>query len=877
MQKHIEISMALEYEKASLWVASLAEASDGHDRDRQRLRSEFTGFRSRVGVLLEKIQSDFPDLTVHDLSHIDELWRIASLLAGEEYPINPLEAFVLGGAFLLHDAALCFEAYDGGQMGVRSTVAWKDAFAAELNRSPIAPVSEREQRADFAAVRLLHAEQAAKLVERNWNTSGNGDPVYLISDLHIRQHLGLLMGEIAASHHQNIEEVASRFASAFNAPGEFPSEWQVDGVKLACLLRCADALHLDNKRAPDFLHALRQRSGISHDHWQAQNWLGRPALDPMCPNKETVLVTSTRPFPKNEANAWWVAYDALSVADKEIHSANNLLKARVCALSKPLQIKGVRGCDRLEAMTEVVKTIGWNPCSASLHVSNVEALVASLGGEKLYGGNCEVGVALREMIQNARDAICVRRAVEPDYDGEIFITYDPESHTITVEDDGVGMSERVLTGPLLGFGTSFWSSDLVRSEFPGLISSAFRSSGRFGIGFFSIFMAAVSVTVSSRRYDGSYASTATLAFPKGLTLRPILSRGQIEGFRRSTRISIKLKTELMADPQDLMAGKGFIEASNGNGPLAGRKVSLTQYLGSLCASLDVCVKFAAVFAEPMRLHAKLPTDPKDYEEWLRRLLLADALQNPDLDSYVKVHACRLRPISTGGRQIGLAAISTRGEQANRLTFGRLTAGYLPHNLVDGSGRVILGFIETGPDSAKRSVNPLEGSLPEVVAWAAEQFTLLTTVPLDDVERFQAAGGLASFGIDSRPLARLLMFINGQRLVCGFDDIVKILRVMPVAIYKSTHGNFVEGYCSFTDFPGAALLRPLGSGWNLLNFDGDGVPASDCSIVDFIHRSAVESGLKIRWEVKRNVRQMDVFGSVDAVLAFDAESSNPPVS
>lgn len=868
MQKHIEISMALEYEKVSLWVASLADASDGHNRDRQRLRSEFAGFRSRVGVLLEKIQSDFPDLTVHDLSHIDELWRIASLLAGEGYPINPLEAFVLGGAFLLHDAALCFEAYDGGQMGVRSTVAWKDAFAAELNRSPIAPASEREQRADFAAVRLLHADQATKLVERNWNTSGKGDPVYLISDLHIRQHLGLLMGEIAASHHQSIEDVASRFSSAFNAPGEFPSEWQVDGVKLACLLRCADALHLDNKRAPDFLHALRQRSGISHDHWQAQNWLGRPALDPLCPKKETALVTSTRPFPKNEANAWWVACDALSVVDKEIKSANNLLEARGSSLARPLQIRRVRGCDRLEALTEVVKTIGWSPCSASLHVSNVESLVASLGGEKLYGNNCGVGVALRELIQNARDAICARRAVEPDYDGELFITYDPESHTITVEDDGVGMSERVLTGPLLGFGTSFWASDLVRSEFPGLISSTFRSSGRFGIGFFSIFMAAESVTVSSRRYDGAYASTATLAFPTGLTLRPILSRGQIEGFRRSTRVSLKIKPELMVNSLDLMAGKGFIEATNSNGPLVGKKVSLAQYLGSLCASLDVCVSFAEGPATSERLHAKVPSNPEDYGKWLRRLLLADALKDPDLDQYLEGHAKRLRPISIGGNQLGLAAISTRPGGPGMLTLGRHTAGFLPNNLVDGSGRLILGFIETGTDSAQRGAKALEGTSPEFNAWAQEQFKLLSTTPLDDRECFQAAGGLASFGVDSRPLARLAIFIKGQGLICGFGDVVKILRMMPVAIYKSKSGDFIEGYCSFTEIPGAALIRPLGSGWNSLKFNDDGVPASDCSIIDFIHRTAVESGLKIRWKTRKNVRAMDVMGSVDAVLAFN---------
>ena len=857
--------MSLEYERTSLWLSSLADAQDGRNGDRHRLRTEYIGFRSRVGTLLEQIRADFPDLTVHDLTHIDELWRIASLLAGESYYINPLEAFVLGGAFLLHDAALCFEAHEGGQAGLRSTVAWKDSFAAESNRSDLRIENDRQKRADFSSVRLLHADQAAKMVDHNWNKSGKGDPLYLVSDPHIRLHLGPLMGSIAASHHRSIEDVATQFSSPVNSPGEFPSEWQIDGVKLACLLRCADALHLDNKRAPDFLCALRQRSGVSHDHWQAQNWLGRPALDPLCPKKETALVTSTRPFPITEANSWWVAYDALSVADKEIKSVNKLIEARGSALCKPLQIKQVRGCDRPESMMEVVKTLGWTPCSASLHVSNIEALVTSLGGEKLYGANCQVGVALRELIQNARDAVCARREIEPGYEGEIFISYNPETKVLTIEDDGIGMSERVLTGPLLSFGTSFWGSDLVRSEFPGLASSKFKSSGRFGIGFFSIFMAAESVSVSSRRYDSGYAETSTLSFPEGLTFRPILSRGRIDGFRRSTQVSLKVKSDLMAESQDLMHGKGFVEA-NDKGVLSGKKMSLAQYLGSLCASIDVCVSFSIGVEKPERIHSKLPSNPKEYESWLRRMLFADVLQNPEVDQYLRTHAERLRPISRDGRQIGLAAISTVDRTSGWLPLGRHTANYLPKDVLDGSGPWILGFIETGTDSASRGPKPLHDLSPELNGWAREQYTLLSVLPMNETERFLASSGLASFKIDCRPLARLLIFINGTARLCGFEEIVSILQKMPIAIYKSRYGDFFEGYCSFTEFPDAALLRTMGTGWNSLEFNGDGSPASNFSIIDFIQRTAKERGLNVNWEIRKNVRPMDVMGSVDAVVA-----------
>ena len=48
----------------------------------------------------------------------------------------------------------------------------------------------------------------------------------------------------------------------------------------------------------------------------------------------------------------------------------------------------------------------------------------------------------------------------------------------------MGMSEQVLTGPLLDFGNSFWGSTLASQEFPGLIASGMKAAGRFGIGFF---------------------------------------------------------------------------------------------------------------------------------------------------------------------------------------------------------------------------------------------------------------------------------------------------------------------------------------------------------------------------------------------------------
>src|SRR6185312_14463111 len=111
-------------------------------------------------------------------------------------------------------------------------------------------------------------------------------------------------------------------------------------------------------------------------------------------------------------------------------------------------------------------------------------------GSQLYGSDSTV--AIRELIQNSADAVQARRRYEkrPSNWGTVRIGLRSEAGApwLFVEDNGIGMSEQVLTGPLLDFGTSFWRSPLASEEFPGLMAAGMQAIGRFGIGFFSVFM-----------------------------------------------------------------------------------------------------------------------------------------------------------------------------------------------------------------------------------------------------------------------------------------------------------------------------------------------------------------------------------------------------
>src|SRR5258708_6434006 len=279
-----------------------------------------------------------------------------------------------------------------------------------------------------------------------------------------------------------------------------------------------------------------------------------------------------------------LAFDAVSVLDAEIRASNNLLLSRVQkdSSSPAFNMQRVTGANAPSELSKSIETDGWTPTSARIHVGNLERLVETLGGQSLYGGGDNFAIVMRELLQNARDALAARKSLTPGFAGRILVKVTSKSNTQTfveVRDDGIGMSERTMTTALLDFGTSFWASDLVRSEFPGLRSSSFRPVGKFGIGFYAVFMIAAEVLVASRRYDEGLADVTRLHFVDGLTLRPILAKGADENYDVMSSTSVRLTIN---DPIDSLKiqwhNKGNFEHE--------RQIPLLSYLAAITAALD---------------------------------------------------------------------------------------------------------------------------------------------------------------------------------------------------------------------------------------------------------------------------------------------------
>ena len=160
-------------------------------------------------------------------------------------------------------------------------------------------------------------------------------------------------------------------------------------------------------------------------------------------------------------------------------------------------------------------------------------------------------IFLRELISNASDACDKLRyeaqldasSMEDDPDLAITITPDARRKTLTVADNGVGMTRDELIenlGTIAGSGTAKFAARLAEAEKD--LAKKERSGlgliGQFGVGFYAAFMVADEVTVTSRRAGADEAWRWTSDGRAGFSIEEAPADTP-----RGTRIELALKKD----------------------------------------------------------------------------------------------------------------------------------------------------------------------------------------------------------------------------------------------------------------------------------------------------------------------------------------------
>ncbi|PIP94315.1 MAG: hypothetical protein COW78_10935, partial [Bdellovibrio sp. CG22_combo_CG10-13_8_21_14_all_39_27] len=364
--------------------------------------------------------------------------------------------------------------------------------------------------------RDLHAHYALELsVEKM-----SGTDEFLIDDTVIRNFWGNSIGKISMSHHWDISKLDKELGTQGQISiGDYNN---IDLGYVACLLRIIDYAHINFERA--FMLEKSFRLNMDMDsliHWKAQENISGPIRESDCLKYNTMK-------PIDNIDAWWLFYEMSKGLSNEIHLVGDYLSSRKSSVNR-FSLKGVLGITDPVSFSKYIETKGFDPIDIRFRSDSVERIVGLLGGRSLYGNDPFAPV--RELLQNARDAVYLRRLKNPLIND--FINIDLTNDKLSIADNGIGMDKHIITQFLLGIASSYWSSKGFIDEFGSDVSHV----GKFGIGFLSVFMIANDIEIRTQRHNNPLLN---------LKLKGVGQRGELNestgNFETGTKITLFLNS-----------------------------------------------------------------------------------------------------------------------------------------------------------------------------------------------------------------------------------------------------------------------------------------------------------------------------------------------
>ena len=182
------------------------------------------------------------------------------------------------------------------------------------------------------------------------------------------------------------------------------------------------------------------------------------------------------------------------------------------------------------------------PEASAPHAHAFQAEVAKLLQLMVHSVYSDRDVFLRELISNAADALDKLRyeaiarpeLLEGDPELRVTITPDKEKKTLTIADNGIGMSEQELVenlGTIAKSGTQAFVENVRQAK------GDVHLIGQFGIGFYSGFIVAGKVDVISRRAGEDQAHMWSSEGTGSFTVEPVTEA------KRGTAIVLHLKDD----------------------------------------------------------------------------------------------------------------------------------------------------------------------------------------------------------------------------------------------------------------------------------------------------------------------------------------------
>ncbi len=524
---------------------------------------------SNAKSLLSRIPSVFSNYTNHDIEHS---YRVADYmfdllpLSIENY--NDTELTIMLYAALLHDIGM----------------------AAQETEN----VSDKSTQDYIRQTHHIRSEGFIKsFFPQDYFTIDND------SHIDFQQQVAL----IARSHGEEFEWITNNLPETFCLGNDF-----INPQFISCLLRLGDYLDFDSRRTPYILYKFLSLPAQSKTEWLKHFSISNfPKI-----NKETNSIYFAGQC--EEPDIYRATLDYFSLIEQEIINSKTLLKSKGSKYELSINSK---------IDNQIIhKTFD----SADLQY-NMDYLSISnlLMGEQLYN---DKKCALREIIQNALDAVLVRKDLAKqnkiDYTPQIRIIISDEN--VTIADNGIGMALPEINNYFLNLGHSFYTS----SEFNKL-STTYKPISHYGIGFLSSFLLSDSIIVKTSSYKQPsecnilslkkdsrcvIQKKEQLSFPAAGTQIIFEKQSFFEVFQSTNRIAQYISDTFKDCGVQIIISENNSEQqisfpSNGSK----NRINLSNYLRNIECT---CSGIFIISAETKKFHNIFPTDSpfEDYSEYI---------------------------------------------------------------------------------------------------------------------------------------------------------------------------------------------------------------------------------------------------------------------
>jgi len=395
---------------------------------------------------------------------------------------------------------------------------------------------------------------------------------------------------------------------------------------------------------------------------------------------------------------------------------------------------------------------------------------------------------------------------------------------LEIADTGIGMSEEVVTGPLLDFGESYWDSALAMQEHPKLSLDRFRPTGKFGIGFFSVFMISDRFQIATRTSADSKSDTRILQFDSGVESPPLLREAKEKEQLEATGTSVRLWLKHKPGDKDWFLNPG--DASPFNPPLSKNAVrkepwTLSELCEWLCPASEVTIATEENGTKTTAVTCRDWTTI-DGSELIRRTLLEKSNLHELLGdkTFLQVANCLRTLTDDNGNVVARAALAPQIPQTFQ-NLGLAAALNLSGPFRSYPTVCLLGLFR----GRMVKLDRVEGhairltSEEKLAEWASEQAREASKVDWNLFDKTQIAGLVRTLAGDTSdlPIAR-----TGTATLLSFHDITKMSLESEIRLVND-HWGMEQSFPFVADeIPSGTLGVALGKGQSLfdLRFEDD---------------------------------------------------------